>query len=72
MGSGSLPTQNLATLVVAITPHAMAPGELALRLRGRRPPIFTRVHHGQVLVDPRTLLEGEEEVLIEALVEVLR
>jgi L-seryl-tRNA(Ser) seleniumtransferase len=72
MGSGSLPTQNLATRLVAIAPHALAPGELALRLRGCRPPIFTRVHHGQVLVDPRTLLEGEEEVLVEALVEVLQ
>ena len=39
-----------------------------MRLRGGRPPIFTRVHHGQVLVDPRTLLEGEEAVLVEAFV----
>jgi L-seryl-tRNA(Ser) seleniumtransferase len=71
MGSGSLPTQNLATRLVAITPNSAAPGELAARLRGGRPPIFTRVHHGQVLVDPRTLLEGEEQVLVEAFVHAL-
>ena len=72
MGSGSLPTQNLATRLVAITPNSLAPGELAVRLRGWRPPIFTRVHHGQVLVDPRTLLEGEEQVLVEAFVHALQ
>jgi len=71
MGSGSLPTQNLPTRLVAITPQTVGPDELALRLRRCSPPIFTRIRKGQVLVDPRTLLEGEEEVLIQALVEVL-
>jgi len=71
MGSGSLPTQNLPTRLVAITPQTVGPDELALRLRRYSPPIFTRIRKGQVLVDPRTLLEGEEEVLIQALVEVL-
>jgi L-seryl-tRNA(Ser) seleniumtransferase len=33
MGSGSLPTQNLATRLVAIRPESLEPGELALRLR---------------------------------------
>ncbi len=72
MGSGSLPTQNLATRLVAIRPNSLPPGELAVRLRGWRPPVFTRVHHGQVLVDPRTLLEGEEQVLVEAFVHALQ
>ena len=70
MGSGSLPTQNLPTRLVAITPQAVGPDELARRLRRHRPPVFTRIQKGQVLVDPRTLLEGEEDVLIQALVEV--
>jgi L-seryl-tRNA(Ser) seleniumtransferase len=72
MGSGSLPTQNLATRLVVIGPNSVAPGELAVRLRGGRPPVFARVHHGQVLVDPRTLLEGEEEMLVEAFVNALQ
>jgi L-seryl-tRNA(Ser) seleniumtransferase len=71
MGSGSLPGQNLPTRLVAITPEAIEPGELALRLRRHRPPVFTRVHKGQILLDPRTLLEGEAEVLVQALVEAL-
>ncbi|OHB69860.1 MAG: L-seryl-tRNA(Sec) selenium transferase [Planctomycetes bacterium RBG_13_63_9] len=72
MGSGSLPTQNLATRLVAISPTTIEPGELALRLRRHEPPVFTRVHKGQLLIDPRTLQEGEEDVLVGAVVTALR
>ena len=72
MGSGSLPTQNLPTRLVAIQSESVESGELACRLRRHRPPVFARVHKGQVLVDPRTLLEGEEQVLVEAFVQALR
>jgi hypothetical protein len=34
--------------------------------------VFVRVHKGQVLADPRTLLEGEEDVLVGAVVKALR
>lgn len=71
MGSGSLPTQDLPTRLVAIAPKAIESGRLARRLRRHTPPVFTRVQKGLVLVDPRTLLQGEEEVLIDALVEAL-
>jgi L-seryl-tRNA(Ser) seleniumtransferase len=71
MGSGSLPTQNLPTRLVAIKPQRLEPGELARRLRRHRPAIFARVHKGLVLVDPRTLLEGDEDALVEALLEIL-
>ena len=71
MGSGSLPTQNLATRLVAVQATKIGPDELALRLRRHSPPVFARIHKDQVLVDPRTLLEGEEEVVLKALLEVL-
>jgi L-seryl-tRNA(Ser) seleniumtransferase len=72
MGSGSLPTQDIPTRLVAIDPPAVDASELAARLRRRTPPVFTRVHKGQVLVDPRTLLEGEEELVVRAFVEGMR
>ncbi len=72
MGSGSLPTQSLATRLVAVQSETVEAGELAARLRRHTPPVFARVHKGQVLVDPRTLLDGEEEVLVAALVQALR
>ncbi len=64
MGSGSLPTQDVPTRLVAISPSTIDVGELAARLRRGTPPIFTRVHKAQVLIDPRTLLEGEEELVV--------
>ena len=71
MGSGSLPTQNLPTRLVAVSSNRLKPDEIAARLRRSTPPVFTRIRKERVLVDPRTLLEGEEEVVIRALVEVL-
>jgi L-seryl-tRNA(Ser) seleniumtransferase len=72
MGSGSLPTQNLATRLVAISPTTIEPDELALQLRRHTPPVFTRIHKGQLLIDPRTLQDGEEDVLVDALVAALQ
>jgi L-seryl-tRNA(Ser) seleniumtransferase len=71
MGSGSLPTQNLPTRVVAVRPNKMGADKLALRLRRHAPPVFARIHKGRVLIDPRTVLDGEEEILVGALVAAL-
>jgi L-seryl-tRNA(Ser) seleniumtransferase len=67
MGSGSLPGQDLPTRLVAVQCPSIEAGQLALRLRRHRPPVFTRVHKGQVLIDPRTLLDGEEAIVLQAL-----
>jgi L-seryl-tRNA(Ser) seleniumtransferase len=66
MGSGSLPTQNLPTHVVAVASRRLDAGEIARRLRRHATPVFARVHDGRVLADPRTLLEGDEEILVAA------
>jgi len=71
MGSGSLPTQNLATTLVAIRPERVSAEQLAKRLRQYRTPIFTRIQDDQVLIDPRTLREGEDKTLVDAFVEIL-
>ncbi len=71
MGGGSLPGQDLPTRLVAIRPAGMGPDELAARLRRHRPPVFTRISRDRVLIDPRTLLEGDEQPLVDAVVEEL-
>jgi L-seryl-tRNA(Ser) seleniumtransferase len=71
MGSGSLPAQDLPTKLVAVGSQKRTPDELALRLRRHRPAVFARIHKGQLLLDPRTLLDGEEQPLIEALIDAL-
>lgn len=66
MGSGSLPTQNLPTRLVAVTADGISPDELARRLRTGEPPVFARVQNDRVVADPRTLLDGDDQRLIDA------
>jgi len=71
MGSGSLPTHDIPTRVVAVAPKEGSADDLARRLRLGSPPVFTRIKDGRVLVDPRTLQDGEEDEVVEALVRAL-
>jgi L-seryl-tRNA(Ser) seleniumtransferase len=71
MGSGSLPAQNLATTLVAVAPKKMGAESLAKALRMYEVAIFTRIANDQVLIDPRTLREGDDKVIIGALAEIL-
>jgi L-seryl-tRNA(Ser) seleniumtransferase len=66
MGSGSLPGQDLPTRLVAVEAENLQEGEIARRLRQHDPPVFARVGQGRVLADPRTLLDGEEVILVAA------
>ena len=66
MGSGSLPGQDLPTRLVAVQAENLGEGEIARRLRRHDPPVFARVGQGRVLADPRTLLDGEEAILVAA------
>ncbi len=66
MGSGSLPGQDLPTRLVAVQAENLPEDEIARRLRRHEPPVFARVGQGRVLADPRTLLDGEEAVLVAA------
>jgi len=66
MGSGSLPAQNLATTLVTITPRKISADSLAKRLRLSETPVFTRIQNDQVLIDPRTLRDGDDAIVVEA------
>jgi len=72
MGGGSLPEQELPTRLVTVRPGLMSAGELARALRQGSPPIFTRVRQEAVLIDPRTLLCGEDDEIVAALTALLR
>ena len=70
MGSGSLPTQNLPTTLVALRPEKLSAEALAKRFRQYCTPVFTRIQNDQVLLDPRTLLSGDDKTILEALTEI--
>ena len=66
LGSGSLPEQNIPTRVVALTHASMSAEELGAKLRASKPPIFTRIQDGRVLLDPRTIQAGEADEIEKA------
>lgn len=70
MGAGSLPGVGLPTTCVSIT-SSLSPDALADSLRARRTPIFARIKDKAVLLDPRTLMDGDNAVIIQALQEIL-
>lgn len=71
MGSGSLPGQDLPTKTVAIKSGLRGASDLARDLRRHNPPVVTRIQNEQILLDPRTLLEGEEAIVVAAVVAAL-
>ncbi|MBN1362790.1 MAG: L-seryl-tRNA(Sec) selenium transferase [Sedimentisphaerales bacterium] len=71
MGSGSLPTQNLATTLVTVEAKGGDAEALAKRLRLNEPPIFARIQDDRVLIDTRTLRDGDDPVVIAALGRIL-
>jgi L-seryl-tRNA(Ser) seleniumtransferase len=66
-GGGALPAVDIPTHVVALVPRAGGVVELERALRLGSPPIVARVKDDKVLVDPRTLTDDDEKVLVEAL-----
>jgi L-seryl-tRNA(Ser) seleniumtransferase len=63
VGGGSVPGQGLPTVLVALTGPA---SRLAAALRRGDPPVVARIENGACCLDPRTVLRGEDETLIDA------
>jgi len=66
-GGGILPDAELPTTFVTLTPTTQSPEELAAALRLSEPPIMSLVRRGKVLLDMRTLQEGDEAHIAHAL-----
>jgi len=62
VGGGSLPEHALPTVLLVVTGPA---ARLADALRRGEPPVIARVEKDQCRIDPRTVLKGEDEVLID-------
>ncbi len=71
VGGGSLPGERLATTVLAITPRRGGAADLLRRLREHEPPVIGRIVEERVLLDPRTVLPGEDEVVLDAVLAAL-
>jgi L-seryl-tRNA(Ser) seleniumtransferase len=63
VGGGSLPEHSLPTVLLALAGPA---SRLAAALRHGEPPVIARIEEDACCIDPRTVLRGEDEVLIDA------
>ncbi len=66
VGGGSFPDAELRTTLLSIpTDH---PDAFLARLRRHDPPVIARADQGCVLLDPRTIQDGEEKDVVKAIV----
>ncbi len=73
IGGGSLPGETLPTTLLALDAAHLpiSLDELARRLRLREVPLVVRILRDTLLLDPRTVLEEQEQEVIQALIEEL-
>jgi len=63
VGGGSLPAHPIPTVLIAIAGPA---SRIATALRQGDPPVIARIEKDQCCLDPRTVLRGEDETLLDA------
>lgn len=71
VGGGSLPGERLPTSLVVITPPRGSAADLLRRLREHEPPVIGRIEQERVLLDPRTVLAGEDDLVVDAVARAL-
>jgi len=67
VGGGSLPLQKLPTWAVEVRREIGGVSRIEAALRRHRPPVIARIQEDALLLDPRTLRPGEEEIVVAAL-----
>ena len=63
VGGGSLPAHPIPTVLIAIAGQA---SRIATALRQGDPPVIARIEKDECCLDPRTVLRGEDETLLDA------
>lgn len=65
VGGGSLPEESIPTFVLSLT--VKSPDTFLKKLREGNPPVIARTENDKVLLDPRTVLPGQEDALLAVL-----
>lgn len=67
IGGGAAPGSVLPTVLIAIRSQQFSPDEMVSTLRHHETPVIARVEEDRLLLDLRTVMPEEDEILIEAL-----
>jgi L-seryl-tRNA(Ser) seleniumtransferase len=71
IGGGSLPGETLPSFALSLDAGAAGADALTAKLRGAATPIIARIEADRVLLDPRTVLPHQDEVLASSLAAAL-
>jgi len=71
VGGGTYPGVTLDSAVVALPTTSAGASEVAVRLRAGSPPVVARIVSDRVVLDPRTVLPGQEADVIRVVVEAI-
>lgn len=71
VGGGAMPTADLPTAVVAVSPLNISAGELQAALRYGEPAVMGRVQENRLILDLRTIKDTEYKLLAEAVLKAL-
>jgi len=71
VGGGALPEQNIPTFLVSLNPTGITVNTLEEKLRKMEPPVLARIQKDRLLLDPRTLLDGDTAIIIGHLEKIL-
>ena len=70
-GGGSLPTEKIASVLVAVKSKKMAAVKMEAKLRALAVPIIVRVDKDEILIDLRTVAEDEFGFIVDGLRQIL-
>lgn len=70
-GGGAMPTTDLPTRVVTVAPQDRPVHRVEAALRGGDPPVLLRILGDRLRIDPRTLLPGDDAVVVDRLDAIL-
>jgi L-seryl-tRNA(Ser) seleniumtransferase len=66
IGGGSAPSTVLPTKLIAVEHSLLSADRILAALRKNDPPIIARIEEGKVLLDLRTVLPGQEDIVVRA------
>jgi len=72
IGGGSAPMLDLKSFAVSIVPERISVDELERALTDWETPIISRINEGKLLIDMRTVLDEELEIIKTALQKLLK
>lgn len=66
VGGGSMPTEKMPTYVIKVKSDKLSEKQIEEMLRKNNVPIVARVYNGEVILDVRTILEEDMDIIAEA------